>query len=343
MVKKWNNSQVQFPSYLGFNYDSEKFVWQFLQSNQSWSWKINEQMVAKINAAGGYVRELEGEMGDKGKTFKTNGWTQNHFRTELMGLEILIPDNTEIDEQLEINIDLCATKPIALTILIHLGENSHLNFKNKIHFNGKFSNLSLCVNGALATGSGLDYTLVEDSPNLVKQTLIGDIQCQRDAHCNWNLFPEVHGDLLGDLRIYLAKPGSGGEINLGCYGQPNDWIGVQGMIEHDAPDTFSRINMRSVLYKNSRVNFTSIGKINHGAHGANTDQESRIMTIEEAKGSVNPALIIDENDVKAGHAASVSQYDEDELYYLLSRGLSTVVAKQILIDNFMNPILKKMN
>ncbi len=44
------------------------------------------------------------------------------------------------------------------------------------------------------------------------------------------------------------------------------------------------------------------------------------MTVEpNAKGSVNPVLVIDENDVRAGHAASVGQYDEDELYYLQSR------------------------
>ncbi|PZG13809.1 hypothetical protein C1I98_39705, partial [Spongiactinospora gelatinilytica] len=60
-----------------------------------------------------------------------------------------------------------------------------------------------------------------------------------------------------------------------------------------------------------------------------------------AKGSVNPLLIIDENDVQAGHAASVGQYDEEALYYLLSRGLVEADAKQILINNFMEPVLPK--
>jgi Fe-S cluster assembly protein SufD len=102
--------------------------------------------------------------------------------------------------------------------------------------------------------------------------------------------------------------------------------------------------MRGVLYENSRVNFTSIGQIDHGASDADADQESRLMTVEpHAKGSVNPVLVIDENDVRAGHAASVGQYDEDELYYLQSRGLPMETAKQILIDNFMEPIWRLCN
>jgi Fe-S cluster assembly protein SufD len=45
--------------------------------------------------------------------------------------------------------------------------------------------------------------------------------------------------------------------------------------------------------------------------------------------------------VQAGHAASVGQYDEEALYYLLSRGLVEADAKQILINNFMEPVLPK--
>ena len=68
------------------------------------------------------------------------------------------------------------------------------------------------------------------------------------------------------------------------------------------------------------------------------------MTVgKKAQGTVNPLLIIDENDVNAGHAASVGQYDPEERYYLLSRGITKQQARKILVYNFIAPVVHELD
>lgn len=68
------------------------------------------------------------------------------------------------------------------------------------------------------------------------------------------------------------------------------------------------------------------------------------MTVgETTHGTVNPVLLIDENDVNAGHAASVGQYDLDELYYLLSRGIPIMQARKILVYDFISPVMQEFD
>lgn len=69
--------------------------------------------------------------------------------------------------------------------------------------------------------------------------------------------------------------------------------------------------------------FNGIGYIKHGGTKSIANQESRVLMLSEhARGDANPILLIDEDDVQAGHAASVGRVDPDQLYYLMSRGIS---------------------
>ena len=76
--------------------------------------------------------------------------------------------------------------------------------------------------------------------------------------------------------------------------------------------------------------FNGIGKIEKGATRANAVQESRVLMLSEnARGDANPILLIDEDDVTAGHAASVGRVDPFQLFYLMSRGISKTEAERL--------------
>ena len=63
------------------------------------------------------------------------------------------------------------------------------------------------------------------------------------------------------------------------------------------------------------------------------------MLSEKARGDANPILLIDEYDVKAGHAAGVGKIDEEQLYYLMSRGLTRRAAEILIIYGFLMPFI----
>ena len=89
--------------------------------------------------------------------------------------------------------------------------------------------------------------------------------------------------------------------------------------------------------------FNGIGKIEHGASKSNAEQESRVLMLsEKARGDANPMLLIDEDDVMAGHAASVGRVDPVQLYYLMSRGISKKEAERLVIHGFLAPVVDQL-
>ena len=83
-------------------------------------------------------------------------------------------------------------------------------------------------------------------------------------------------------------------------------------IVHFGKNTAANILKRGVLKESSTAIFNGIGKIEHGASKSDAQQESRLLMLsEKARGDANPILLIDEDDVTAGHAASVGRVDPD--------------------------------
>lgn len=97
------------------------------------------------------------------------------------------------------------------------------------------------------------------------------------------------------------------------------------------------------MLESSTAIFNAIGKIERGGTKANSEQESRILMLSEnSRGDANPILLIDEDDVTAGHAASVGRVDPLQMYYLTSRGLTEEEAKRLLIHGFLDPVVSQL-
>ena len=84
--------------------------------------------------------------------------------------------------------------------------------------------------------------------------------------------------------------------------------------------------------------------IKNGAIGSVTNQEGRIINLSDTcSGIVLPNLHIDENDVEASHSCSVGSVNADHMYYLQTRGLTSLQARNILIRGYFNPLLENIN
>lgn len=112
---------------------------------------------------------------------------------------------------------------------------------------------------------------------------------------------------------------------------------------HHGKDTDGQILQRGVLNGQTTAIFNAIGKIEHLATRSNAEQESRLLMLSaDARGDANPILLIDEDDVTAGHAASVGRVDEMQLYYLQSRGISKTEAERLIIHGFLAPVVNEL-
>ena len=112
-------------------------------------------------------------------------------------------------------------------------------------------------------------------------------------------------------------------------------------ITHTSPFTKSNITNVAVVNNTAQVNIDGVNKIEKGNYKSEANQETRIINlINTCKSVANPQLIINEYDVKAGHAAAVGQPDEEQIYYLMSRGLTKQQAMQLLIMSYVTPVLQ---
>ena len=111
-----------------------------------------------------------------------------------------------------------------------------------------------------------------------------------------------------------------------------------------APHTYGDMKNYSVVMKQGKLMIDAIGKVIKGAHGAQSHQTSRALSFEKGcHAMILPELLIDENDVMASHAMSIGRVDEDQLYYLMSRGLSVKQCTSLISTGYLMPITETLN
>ena len=119
--------------------------------------------------------------------------------------------------------------------------------------------------------------------------------------------------------------------------------GLNTVVNNYGKKSDGRILQHGVILQKSCLVFNGIGHVMKGAKGANAQQENRVLMLSRsARGDANPILLIDDNDVFAGHAASVGRVDDQQLYYLMSRGLPKPLAERLVIRGFLGPVLTKI-
>jgi Fe-S cluster assembly protein SufD len=165
----------------------------------------------------------------------------------------------------------------------------------------------------------------------------------RDARIEWALGLMNDGNTISDNTTYLMGDGSHGDTKTVVVGRGEQKQNFTTAIIHYGKRSEGYILKHGVMKDSASSIFNGIGKIEHGASKANAEQESRVLMLsEKARGDANPILLIDEDDVTAGHAASVGRVDPLQLYYLMSRGITKKEAERLVIHGFLAPVVNEL-
>ena len=109
-------------------------------------------------------------------------------------------------------------------------------------------------------------------------------------------------------------------------------------MENLAPHAVGNIVNYGIVQDNAHLAFNGVGKIHKHMNGGDNQQETRVLNLSRtAEAIANPFLLIDEGDITAGHAATIGQIDEEQVYYLQSRGLSKAEAEKLIVSGFLAP------
>ena len=142
---------------------------------------------------------------------------------------------------------------------------------------------------------------------------------------------------------YLVGEGAHGEILSMAFAGEGQHQDAGGKVVHVAPNTSSKMTSKSISKAGGRASYRGLLKVYKGATGAKSNVVCDALLLDPASRSdTYPYIEIDEDDVSIGHEASVSKVGEEQLFYLMSRGLSEEDATTMVVSGFIEPLVKEL-
>jgi len=139
----------------------------------------------------------------------------------------------------------------------------------------------------------------------------------------------------------LQGKGASGDLSAVYFGTGGQMLDFRTFQHHEAPDTTSNLLFKGALGGSSKSVYTGLIKVHKGARGSNAFQTNRNLKLsDDAWAESVPNLEIENNDVRCSHASTVGPVDEDQRFYLESRGVPTPVADRLIVAGFFDEVLE---
>jgi len=262
------------------------------------------------------------------------------------GAFLYIPKNVEIKEPIHsIYLHDHAEANLFNHVIVVADDNSSVTYVENYlstleSANGVFNIVTEVVAKA---GAKVQYGAVDTLAKGVTTYVNRRGSAGRDARIEWALGLMNEGNTISENTTNLVGDGAYGDTKTVVVGRGEQTQNFTTKVVHFGKNTEGYILKHGVMKDSASSIFNGIGHILHGASKSNAEQESRVLMLsEKARGDANPILLIDEDDVTAGHAASVGRVDPVQLYYLMSRGIPKKEAERLVIHGFLAPVVNQL-
>jgi Fe-S cluster assembly protein SufB len=192
-------------------------------------------------------------------------------------------------------------------------------------------------------GGRCRYTTIQNWSTNVYNLVTKRAVAYKDATMEW-----VDGNLGSKLTmkypaIWLLGERAHGEVLSIAFANQGQHQDAGGKAVHVAPKTTSTITSKSISKNGGRASYRGLLEVARGAEGAKSKVVCDALILdEESRTDTYPYIRIDENNVDIGHEATVSKIGEEQLFYLMSRGLSEAEAAAMIVSGFVEPITKEL-
>jgi FeS assembly protein SufD len=265
------------------------------------------------------------------------------------GLLIYIPKNVVIEEPLKIINSLAddGSSSITRTIIVaEVGSKATIveeiyapgvapNETRRAYFELIETHVGANSHLEMVTLQGMDETSI----NFSNRKAFVD----RDGKMSWYL--GIFGAELSRYKIdsIMKDAGASAEDVEIIFGNRKQSFDVTSNLIHFGRNSRGRVLVKSVMRDDSKSLFKGMIKIGKEAKAAESYLAGHAILLDRgAKSDAIPGLEIETNEVKATHSASVAQLDENQIFYLMSRGLSRESAEREIVNGFLEPLSRKM-
>ncbi len=202
---------------------------------------------------------------------------------------------------------------------------------------------SAVVEIVVQEGARVRYTTIQNWSKNVYNLVTKRAAAYKDATMEW-----VDGNLGSKVTmkypaVWLMEPGARGEILSVAFASDGQHQDAGGKVVHVAPHTSSQIISKSISKGDGRSSYRGLVKVYKGASDVRSNVVCDALLLDEtSKTDTYPYIEIEEEQVSIGHEATVSKVAEEQIFYLMSRGLSQDEAMSMIVNGFIEPIAKEL-
>jgi Fe-S cluster assembly protein SufB len=192
-------------------------------------------------------------------------------------------------------------------------------------------------------GARVRYTTIQNWSHNVYNLVTKRAVAHEDSVMEW-----VDGNLGSHLTmkypsIYLVGERAHGEVLSIAFAGDGQHQDAGGKVIHAAPNTTSLITSKSISMGTGRTSYRGLVKVYPGSkRSKSTVRCDALILSDEARSDTYPYMEIDEEEVTIGHEATVSKVGSEQLFYLMSRGLTESEAAAMIVNGFIEPIVKEL-
>lgn len=192
-------------------------------------------------------------------------------------------------------------------------------------------------------GSRVRYTTIQNWSKNVYNLVTKRAFVYRDATMEWIDFNGGSKLTMKYPSVYLKEEGARGEVLSLAFAGKGQHQDAGAKAVHLAPNTTSLITSKSICKDGGRTSYRGLLRVNKNCYGAKSTVKCDALVLDDISISdTYPTMQIDEQDVTIGHEASVGKIGEEQLFYLQSRGLNVDQAAAMIVQGFVEPILKEL-
>ncbi len=262
------------------------------------------------------------------------------------GVFLYVPKNVRIPEPVQaLFLTDDASAAFAPHVLIVAEANSYVAYVDNYVSAGEGGGLahSGVVEVIVQPGAHVQFASIHSLDETRTDLSYRRAVVENDGKIDWIIGEMGSGNGMSDTVSILKGNGSASDAKVICVGTGEQKLNITTRAVHYGRNSESDMITRAVMRDEATAIINGITKIEKNAVGANGQQTEKVMMLSpKARGDANPILLIDEDEVKAGHAASVGQVSEEQVYYLMSRGISREQATKLIIYGFLAPVVSQI-
>ncbi len=187
------------------------------------------------------------------------------------------------------------------------------------------------------------YTTIQNWSNNVFNLVTKRARVETEGHMEW-----IDGNIGSRLTmkypaVVLVGPKASGEVLSVAYAGPGQHQDAGAKMTHAAPETTSKIVSKSISKDGGRTSYRGLVRIEPDAYGCKSHVQCDALILDDQSTSdTYPYMEVGSRDAVVGHEATVSKIADDQLFYLMSRGLSQQQAMGMIVNGFIEPITRTL-